>query len=65
VYGTGKPLSLSGYQPNPQLRRKIEDFSRLISSYGGDKQAAFKELSKNFRDTYFFYYMYAPSGTKK
>jgi hypothetical protein len=65
VYGTGKPLNLGGYQPNPQLRQRIEDFSRLLSSYGADKQAAFKELSKNFRNTYFFYYIYAPSGTKK
>ena len=65
VYGTRKPLNLSGYQPNPQLRQQIENFSRLLSSYGADKQAAFKELSKNFRNTYFFYYIYAPSGTKK
>jgi hypothetical protein len=65
VYGTGKPLNLSGYKPNPQLRQKIEDFSRLLDSYGRDKKAAFNELSKNFRDTYFFYYMYAPPGTKK
>ncbi|HUU16931.1 MAG TPA: DUF6057 family protein [Sedimentisphaerales bacterium] len=65
VYGTGKPLNLSSYQPNPQLRQQIEDFSRLLSSYGADKQAAFKELSKNFRNTYLFYYIYAPSGTKK
>jgi hypothetical protein len=65
VYGTGKPLNLSGYEPNPQLRQQIEDFSRLLSSYGADKQAAFKELSKNFRNTYLFYYIYAPSGTKK
>jgi len=65
VYGTGKPLNLSGYQPNPQLSQQIQDFSRLLDSYGRDKQAAVKELSKNFRNTYFFYYMYAPSGTKK
>jgi len=60
IYGTGKPLKLSGYQPSPQLRQHIEDFTRILSSYGGNKQAAFKELSKKFRNTYFFYYMYAP-----
>jgi len=65
VYGTKKPLNLSGYQPSPQLHQRIEDFSRLLSSYGADKQAAFKELARNFRNTYFFYYIYAPSGTKK
>lgn len=65
VYGTGKPLHLSGYLLSPQKRRQIEDFTRLLSSYGGDKQAASKELSKKFRNTYFFYYMYAPSGSNK
>jgi len=60
VYGTGKPLNLRGYQPNPQLRQQIEHFSRLLSSYGADKQAAFKELSGKFSNTYFFYYIYAP-----
>ena len=65
VYGTRKPLHLNGYLSSPQKRRQIEDFSRLLSSYGGDKQAASKELSKKFRNTYFFYNVYAPSGTKK
>jgi hypothetical protein len=65
AYGTRKPLHLSGYQPSPQLRQRIEDFSRILSGYGGDKQAASKELSKKFRNTYFLYYVYAPSGTKK
>jgi hypothetical protein len=65
VYGTGKPLNLSGYQPNPQKRRQIEDFTRILDSHGRDKQAAFRELSKKFRNTYFFYYIYAPSGSNK
>ncbi len=65
AYGTRKPLHLSRYLPSPQKRRQIEDFSQLLSSYGGNKQAASKELSKKFRNTYFFYYMYAPSGTKR
>jgi hypothetical protein len=59
VYGTGKPIQLDGYQSNPEKRQQIEDFSRLFNSYGRDKQAAFKELSTKFRNTYFFYYMYA------
>ena len=65
IYGTGKSLNLSGYQANPQKRRQIEDFSRLINSYGRDKNAAFNEASKKFRNTYFFYYMYAPPGSNK
>jgi hypothetical protein len=65
IYGTGKPLNLSGYQPSPQKRREIEDFTRIINSYKGDKQAASEELAKKFRNTYFYYYMYAPSGSNK
>lgn len=65
VYRTRKPLHLNGYLSSPQKRRQIEDFSRILSSYGGDKQAAFKELSTKFHNTYFFYNIYAPSGTKK
>ena len=65
LYGTGKPLHLNGYLSSPQKRRQIEDFTRLLSSYGGNKQAASKELSKKFRNTYFFYYIYAPSGSNK
>lgn len=65
AYGKRKPLHLSGYLSSPQMRRQIEDFTRILSGYGGDKQAASKELSKKFRNTYFFYYMYAPSGPNK
>jgi len=65
VYGTGKPIQLDGYQSNPEKRRQIEEFSRLLNSYGRDKKAAFNELSRKFRNTYFFYYMYAPLGSNK
>jgi hypothetical protein len=65
VYGTKKPIQLDGYLSNPEKRKQIEDFSRLLNSYGRDKKAAFNELSRKFRNTYFFYYMYAPSSTNK
>jgi hypothetical protein len=65
IYGTRKPLNLSGYPLNPQKRKQIEDFSRILSSYGGNKQAASKELAKKFRNTYFFYYKFAPIGPNK
>jgi len=65
IYGTGESLNLSGYQPNPQKRQQIEDFSRILNNYGKNKQAASRELSKKYRNTYFYYYMYAPSGSNK
>jgi len=65
IYGTGKPLNLSSYPPSPQKRQQIEDFSRILNSYNKDKQAASEELSKKYRNTYFYYYMYTPSGSDK
>lgn len=65
IYGTGKSLNLSSYLPSPQKRREIEEFSKILSSYGRNKQAASKELSKKFRNSYFFYYKFASTGPNK
>jgi len=62
---TKKPLSLSDFTLHPQKRRQIEDFSRILKAYGGNKQAALNDLSKRFHDTYFFYYIYAPKSPNK
>jgi len=58
MYATRKPVNLSGYILSPQKRQQIQDFSRILSSYGGNKQAASKELAKKFRNTYFYYFQY-------
>jgi hypothetical protein len=55
----------SGYSLNPQVRRQFEEFSRILKAYGGNKQAAFNSLSRELRNTYFFYNVYAPSGTNR
>ncbi|MBC8470424.1 MAG: hypothetical protein H8D56_13215, partial [Planctomycetes bacterium] len=65
MYQTGEPLGLSRYLPSLQKRQQIEEFSRILTGFGGDKKAASRELSKRFRNTYFFYCMYAPSGSNK
>jgi hypothetical protein len=65
TYGTGKPLQLNGYLSSPQKRREIEEFTRILNSYDRDKKTAFNELSKKFRNTYFFYYMYEPIDQNK
>jgi hypothetical protein len=62
IYATGRQLDLGDYRSSPQKRRQIEDFTRILNSYGGNKQAAYKELSEKFRNTYFFYYRYELSG---
>jgi hypothetical protein len=65
IYGTGKPVNISKYTSNPQKRRQIEDFSRILNSYNKDKQAASEELAKKYRNTYFYYYMYTSAGSDK
>jgi len=65
AYATRKPLYLSGYLSSPQKRQQIEEFSRLLSSYGGNEQAASRELSKKFRNTYFFYYKFGSISPNK
>ncbi|MBN2315024.1 MAG: hypothetical protein JXM79_13920, partial [Sedimentisphaerales bacterium] len=62
IYATGKQLDLDDYRSSPQKRQEIEDFTRILNSYGGNKQAASKELAQKFRNTYFFYYRYELSG---
>ena len=62
---TRKPISVSGYQPNPQIRRQIEDFSRILNAYGGNKQAALNDLSTKYCNTYFFYYIYPSKSMNK
>lgn len=59
-----KPLNLSGYRSSPQKRQQFEAFTRVLNRFGENKQAAFKELSKQFRSTYFFYYIYKPSDSE-
>jgi hypothetical protein len=65
VYSAGKGVALGGYQSSPTLRRQIEDFSRILRGYGAEKRAAFNDLARNYRDTYFFYYIYANPGFEK
>ena len=65
AFKTRTPVSLGDYKSNPQIRRKIETFSRIINAHGGNKQSALKDLSRDLCNTYFFYNIYAASGTEK
>ena len=65
VASTGKKIRISGYKASDSLRQRIDDFGRILRSYGANKQAAFTELASKYRNTYFFYFLYAPSETKK
>ncbi|MBN2314651.1 MAG: hypothetical protein JXM79_12035 [Sedimentisphaerales bacterium] len=65
AFKSRKPVALTDYSPNPQVRRRIEDFSRILQAHGGNRQAAYNDLSKNFCNTYFFYNIYAPKKTSQ
>ncbi|MBN1803708.1 MAG: hypothetical protein JW837_00515 [Sedimentisphaerales bacterium] len=65
VYGTRNPLNIGDYRLNPLKRQEIEDFSRLLADYKRNNKAASGELSKKYRNTYFFYYKFASTGQDK
>ena len=65
LYGTKKPLNLNGYKLSPEKHQQIQDFSRLLLSYGANQQAASKELSKKYGDTYFYFYKFASTSRNK
>jgi len=60
-----KLVNLRGRRISPQSHRRFEDFIQVFNRHGGNTQAAFDELAKNYGDSYFFYYTYGVSGMKK
>lgn len=58
MYGTRQPLRLPGRTLDPDIRRQIEDFSRIYNSHGRDKRAALPELAGRYGNSYFFYHIY-------
>jgi hypothetical protein len=48
-----------------ESQQRFEAFSQTYERYGRNKQAAFKELAKNYGDSYLFYCVYGFSGMKK
>jgi len=66
VYRTRKSVNLYGRQLTPESNRRFDNFSQTYQQrYGQNKQAAFKELAKEYGDTYLFYYIYGFSGVKQ
>ncbi len=65
AYSTGKPVYLEGRTIDTQVRKEIEEFSRIFNSLGKNKQAAVGPLARDFGGTYFFYHLFGFSGVKK
>ena len=43
----------------------LDEKKSIIEKYGRDKQAAFKEMAKDYGDSFLFYYIYGFSGVKE
>ena len=63
--GKGTVVDLQGRRISRQSHQRFDDFNRTLRHYGGDKQAAFNELWKNYGDSYLFYFMYGFSGAER
>jgi hypothetical protein len=65
IFLSKQSVNLHGRRLSPQSHLRFKGFVETFNYYGGNTQAAFDELAKNYGDSYFFYYTYGTSGTKK
>ncbi len=65
VYGQRKPLYLGGYDPRAEVRQRVDHFIGIMSRHQGNKQAALPELMDAHYGDYFFYFVYAQSGSAR
>ena len=65
VFSTRKPVNLRGRQISTESRQLFEGFNQILNDYGKNKQAAYNKLAKDYRDSYFFYYVYGRQGTEQ
>lgn len=64
VFSVRKPVNLHGRQISIESRQRFESFTQIMNKYGKNKRAAFNKLAKDYRNSYFFYYVYGRQGTK-
>ncbi len=58
-------IELKGLKISPESRYRFEGFTQVyIHKYKRNREAAFDELSKNYGDSYLYYYIYQHSGVK-
>jgi hypothetical protein len=65
VFSTRKPVNLRGRQISTESRQLFEGFNQILNDYGKNKQAAYNKLAQDYRDSYFFYYVYGRQGTEQ
>ena len=55
---TKKRLDLHGYQLDPQVCRRFDDFMRILRNNKNDKAAARSALRHDYSNTFYFYYYF-------
>ena len=65
VFSVRKPVNLHGRQISAESRQRFVGFNQVLNDYGKNKQAAFYRLSKDYWNSYFFYYVYGRQGTEQ
>jgi len=65
MYETRKTVDLQGFQIGSESIRRHNNFARAIQSHGGNLKAARNTLTKDYGDSYMFYYLYGHSGAGK
>ncbi|MBN1391182.1 MAG: hypothetical protein JW947_00085 [Sedimentisphaerales bacterium] len=62
----GKKIELPGLEISRETMEQFKNFNNiLLLKYGRNKRLALDELNEKFGDSYFFYYAYGRTGTKK
>jgi hypothetical protein len=65
-YMTKTKVELHGREISRQSHERFENFVKVfIGRYRTDTKAAFKELARDYGDSYLFYSVYGRSGMKK
>ena len=63
-YSTKRTVFLQGLQLSAEARRRMEHFSHVFDMSGRNKQTAFRNLAKDYGNSYFFYHLYDFSGVQ-
>ncbi|HON93263.1 MAG TPA: DUF6057 family protein [Sedimentisphaerales bacterium] len=56
AYGTGKTDILKALAIHPEIERRFKNFSAVVNRHGVDRVAAIRELARDYRGSFFFYY---------
>ena len=65
VFSVRKPINLRGRQISTESRHRFDGINQVLNDYGKNKQAAYNKLAKDYRNSYFFYYVYGRQGTEQ